>query len=538
VTRSFAAVVAIALLARATVSRAQPAEPSPEPAPDHGDDIVRPIGGPDSGDDVVRPIGGPDTPVSPTPTPAPSVDPDHFQLTGWARQLVNAPVVHTGGVHDPLPDAYAVPYDQLISKTQALMRARYSHAGRFEASMSGAFTYSVLEQNPASRREAFEWYNGRATRGHYEASLRELYFGFYSPYLDVRLGQQRVAWGNTDVNSPNDIVNAYDLRDPLLDDREIVHVPTALVRADLKAGATTLELVIAPWFTPDRYDIYGSNWALVQPDAPRPLRGLLGALTHGPMAPLAATVVDAFSGTGLPAQDGTRPSAGARLGSKLGDADVDLYYHYGFETTPYLQLDPMVAQLLAQTDFNAVPAAAVAGMVLGTGNGVPISVSYYRRQHVGADLAAPVGPFVVRLDAGWSSNGVFLQRDLIGFRSSSLAAVAAVEYDGDSPDKVVIVEASYQRIADVPVIPLLFYEPDSFGVAVVGRWMFGQHAVVDVRAITGIHPASYAIRMEGGWRAGALTMKLGGLIMRGDDYSLGSYFRQNASIYLLARYAY
>src|SRR5262249_29337364 len=118
------------------------------------------------------------------------------------------------------------------------------------------------------------------SRGQFEATPLELYIGLSWPGLDLRIGQQRVAWGRSDVRSPNDVLNRRDLRDPLLAEPELRDLPTPLVRGDIELGFGSLELVFAPFFFPDRFDLFGSNWALVQPDAPPPLRGFFGLLTR------------------------------------------------------------------------------------------------------------------------------------------------------------------------------------------------------------------------------------------------------------------
>src|SRR4051812_32695519 len=80
--------------------------------------------------------------------PAPSASPERFELHGWARQTLEL------GLSKPAPDssdtdATTVPYDQLAAKSQLFIRARYSRASWFEANVSGALSYSLLETAPA-----------------------------------------------------------------------------------------------------------------------------------------------------------------------------------------------------------------------------------------------------------------------------------------------------------------------------------------------------------------------------------------------------
>ena len=116
-------------------------------------------------------------------------------------------------------------------------------------------------------------------RGSFDPSVRELYLAFFGGSVELRLGQQRVAWGRADTQSPNDVLNARDLRDPFQPEPELAQIPTPLARLDWTPGGVTLEGVVAPFFVPDEFDVYGSNWALVQPGAPQGIRGFFKAMS-------------------------------------------------------------------------------------------------------------------------------------------------------------------------------------------------------------------------------------------------------------------
>jgi len=68
-------------------------------------------------------------------------------------------------------------------------------------------------------------------------------------HVDVRIGQQRFAWGVADGINPVDIVNPYDLRDPTRFDRRL-GIPAARVK--LHGGQAALELAYMPLFRPAR----------------------------------------------------------------------------------------------------------------------------------------------------------------------------------------------------------------------------------------------------------------------------------------------
>ncbi|MEO6598564.1 MAG: DUF1302 family protein, partial [Polyangiaceae bacterium] len=180
----------------------------------------------DAGADIVETIDPeaavePAAAAQPPPRPVPAarmskpIESDRFELHGWARQSLEVGLSRLP-TDRPSNDAGTLPHDQMIARSQLFVRARYSHEHWFEAQVSGALSYSLFEQAPADANTQFNGVNGRSARGVVEPALHELFLGFFSGPLDVRVGQQRIAWGNTDFMSPNDVMNARDLRDPFL----------------------------------------------------------------------------------------------------------------------------------------------------------------------------------------------------------------------------------------------------------------------------------------------------------------------------------
>ncbi len=80
--------------------------------------------------------------------------------------------------------------------------------------------------------------------------VNELYIDFYSifSWLDIRIGQQRIAWGTATVFNPTDNINPYNLENPL-DFQERLGVPA--LKASVYIGeVATLTLVNVWMFTP------------------------------------------------------------------------------------------------------------------------------------------------------------------------------------------------------------------------------------------------------------------------------------------------
>ena len=452
-----------------------------------------------------------------------------FELAGWARQALEVGLwKRSAGAGDPAPD---LPYNQLVARTQLFLRARYSRANWFEANVSGALSYSVFEQQPLPERGGFNGFNGQRTLGLLEPHLHELFVGFFSRRLDVRIGQQRLAWGNSDFASPNDVMNARDLRDPFLSEAELRYVPTFLLRADLDLGFASVQAVLEPVFTPDRYDVYGSNWAAIQPDAPRWASALVG-IARGSIDPsLEQPAQRMLAATRYPASDFSQPVPGARFSWSAQGVDMSYYYQYGFDG-PLVAIDPALSGTLSRpgagpaglSDLQPLFAAIDAGQE-------PLRVYYVRRHHVGLDVGTTLGQVALRVDAAYDSQRVFYRTDLNSALSPAFAGVVSVEYQTGHTDRQALLEALYFRIMNPPASRLLVYERDTLAVAANFRWPLWRWFGVGLRALAYPKPRSLVMQPELETKLGAWVISVGGLWLDGDAYSFGRHFQRNTEGY-------
>jgi hypothetical protein len=494
----------------------------PSPPSEESGDIVESI------DDGTSAILAPPAAVT-APAPAPRVTEERFELHGWARQSLEA------GLGSDLPNGapLTVPYDRFIARSQLFLRARYSRGQWFEANVSGALSYSLREQT-VERQGLLEGF-GHGKRGSLEPRLHELFVGFFSRRVDLRIGQQRLAWGKGEFLSPNDVVNARDTRDPFVSESELRSLPTFLLRADFDLGFGSFQAVVSPVFVPDRVDVYGSNWAAIQPDAPPWARGLAGITRRSIDPSLQDSTQPFLLATRLPASDFTEPQLGARFAWSRGPVDSSYYYHYGFDG-PLVAMDPELAGSLAQVDFSQAGLSALGPWLAAIDAGqTPFRSTYVRRHHVGMDLAAALGPFVLRLDAAYQSRRVFYQRDLMGTVSGSFQAVTSLEYQTGDTGKLLLVEAMVLRMLDAPAQPLLIYDRNTFAGAAALRWPLWRALGVELRAVFGLRPTTAvlqpAVNADFDW----LVLTLGGLWLKGEPYSLGDHFARNRELYFKAK---
>ena len=470
--------------------------------------------------------------AQPPLAPAPSLSPPSLTLTrrqhtidlrGWARASAIVGLYRTGPQSPP--DRFDVPHDQIVASQQMFLRLRYAYARSFEAVASGLLAFDVFGQD-APRADTYNIVNGAGSRTAFDASLREAYVGAFWRRFDFRLGQQRIVWGHGDAFTPNDILDGRDLREQLIPESDAFHLPGFAARAGVDLGFGSLEAVVHPFFQPDRFDVYGSNWALIQPDAP------LRYIT------LLRYVGNAVSPEAPPA-DLSATSAAARFGVDLHRFDFNAYYQYGFDRTPNLQIDPKYAATLAAIDYaQPIDPVALAGPFLVGPR--PITMTYVRRHHVGADVATSVGPILVRAEAAYDTSRVLIARDdLHGVVVPVVQATASIEYQPGELGRIVLVEAWYQHAFDLdPAQALWFVQRDSVAAAAVVKWhFFDDRLLLEARGVVGVQPFSWMVRGEVGYKHKALQIRAGAAVLDGDPYSFGGYYRANTSVYLLLRYA-
>jgi hypothetical protein len=524
-----------------------------------GSDLTETI--PSSDGDVVESIE-PSSETSKSVAPAPAAVPAEapssgaqVQLTGYAKQsleLVYGELAHQSRTKpeepgpcatDPTPCLWR---DVFLSRTQLVLRASYVQKHRFEATVSGMLGYTLHVAQQAHRYSAG---TVDLVRGELDPQLREAYLGFFWPTVDLRIGQQRVAWGRADFQSPNDVINARDLRDPFFSETELRHLPTPVVRSSVSAGPVTFEGVVSPFFIPDRLDVYGSNWAALQRQAPSKYQEFLGnaALLVDP------TVEREFAGlwrqTARPLDNGKGIAAGARISADLSAIDLSAYYHYGYDSTPYVKLNPAFLQYLGETTFtlgDATPFGRALNLINELRpNDSPISARYLRRHHVGLDLATMLGPVGLRLDVAYQSRRVFYRVDFNSFATPAVLGVAALEYQFGNLDDFILLEFLAQHLLHDPVrdlateFPLLAYERSTTALAGTLRWTLGESWGVDLRGLVGINPKTNALQPALRYKpTDNFTLRLGALIMSGEEHSFGWYYGDNDTAFVQLRYSF
>jgi hypothetical protein len=497
---------------------------------------------------------GPETATPRANRITPEASTEKIEVRGFARTTLQLGLPKVGSA--PRPPTIPVTdrtlnigYERASSVSQAYMDVRYTRDKNFQAVISGSLAYTG---------SSIQGRAGDPVSSHVvetvllEPTLREAYLGFYSERVDIRLGQQRIVWGNSEGVAPNDVLNARDNRNRLQLDPEMLHIPTLAARADFDLGIAVLELVGQPFFTPNKTAIYGTNWALVQADAPVHVRRFFGTYA-GDRDP--SSIQNALVQEHTSEGPFAGASAGAALRFHFGRVDTSFYYFYGRDPSPYVYLDPDVARTFAAAKSTTNPTGEDFEVIYGAQKkasaayGGPFVALYVRRQHVGSDLTTTVGPIVLRLDGAFDSATTFYtKQNLNSVARPTAQVVGGAEYSRGI-GKAIVLEASYLRLLgpEVPLIPtpnqanngpLLFVKDDNIGLANVIRWTFLERIVVENRTYFGIEPLSWMVRPEVGYATPSFTARVGALWLDGEGGSFGGYYRRNQTVYVTTRYSF
>lgn len=490
---------------------------------------------------------------APAPSaPAPRAKPDRFEFRGFTRLTAGAGVAPVPSAAESGVPQERVPYDRAFVEHHLYLDLRYARGSWFQAVASGSLALAAFDQvnQPTS---------GAATTAFdlqkLDAILREAYVGFSLGRLDLRIGQQRIAWGSSDAYAPNDVLNGRDVRNPLLFDSEMLVLPTPAVRADVDLGFAIVGLVLEPFVPSDRFDLYGTNWAVVQPDAPRAYRRLFGTLSQGLDRNEVASLQDTLAGGRLSGANPANASIGGSLKMHVGSVDLSYYVLSGFDRQPAVSVDPSFQKQIESLDATQLNGGVFEALLNQTrastkAVGGPILVSYRRRNHVGMDAQTTIGSFVVRADVAYDSSKTFFAADTLNaVLRPSVQEVIGLEYQTGSLNKVIGIEGWAMQVLDpetryVPALDsptsssLLWYRDQNYGVAGLVRWSFFENGIIEVRSSANVAPFWYSARPEIGYQTSTFTLRGGFLAIGGEPSSFGGYYRRNGTAYVTTRISF
>lgn len=450
---------------------------------------------------------------------------------------------------------------------QAWLRARVPLGPQSSAVVEGLLRHQWLALWTRQGRDTLPgpWDDVDDQVGLYHVELRDAYLSTrLGEGTLLRVGQQRVVWGRTDLIRPADVLNPLDLRGgPGSGGALQPTAPTLMAKLDYIGEHSALQLVLLPFFAPHRFGLLGGDFALARRGAPiwsgLPGLDLLTRLDPSLYEPLEAALV----GTRLPDQTPENASGGARVTTQVGGVDVGLGYLLGWDRTPVLKLDPALGELL---ELSLAPGGLLDGGFSGQdllrpenlralelleeisqrrAQGQALLEASYRRWHVlELDLATYLGPLGLRADVAATPARTFLTQQGGSLRRPSTHAALGLSYEGDQGQVAVIVEGFWLHVFGpaAQARQIAFFGQDLYGAAVALRLdaepLWGIPVLWQVGGLVDLRGADTALSSELTWRLDGDTRVLGGVqlftaaLRRGDHLRLGTAYDQNDQVYL------
>jgi hypothetical protein len=291
--------------------------------------------------------------------------------------------------------------------------------------------------------------NGDDPRATFRPELRESYVLRRADDWTFRAGHLITSWGSTSLVQPSNVVNPSDLTDIAAATTGGSTVrPQPAIEAAWQHPNWSLQGVVVPFFVPNRLAVIGRDTAVASAGNPAvadqfPIFNVLDDALDPSLFDEAQPLLSA---TSVPDERPRNVSAGLRWSGTVANTDIGASYFFGWDRTPFIQVDEDVSQLtqlivedgqvLEDYDFpaflgrnpeagnllNDISDSAAAGETL-------ISSTYRRRHTLGVDAARYVGPLGLRIDVAFSPEKTFVTDNLSSVRRPMLFAALGLSYE-------------------------------------------------------------------------------------------------------------
>lgn len=335
------------------------------------------------------------------------------------------------------------------------------------------------------------------------------------PFL-LRGGALIFNWGSSDLVSPIDVLNAYDLRRNLLGFGQDTKIPVFAGEVVGSFGPLTLRGVVQPFFTASRYQVTGWDFAVLQGG------GFPGAEVLSNPDFFNPAYVDRLGDellvTERPRDRPDNATLAARATFSLDALELSLSAIHGWDTLPRLILDQDLIAVSA-----AFGAAQVEGRpppfddpeVVGALGRLQKAVedgrtllkgSYLRRDLVGIDGSYALDPFVFKFDLAYTFKRTMYDWTYRPTTIGWLSATLGLEYFYGDDLQVIIEGFALSAVGIDSNVRLLYLEANT---PPPSPFINGQRTVT----VPGVVALVRYLLLEGDL---ALELAVGSLLTRGD----------------------
>ncbi len=371
----------------------------------------------------------------------------------------------------------------------------------------------------------------------------------WEAYLDVapaerlrlKVGNQILSWGRLDVGSAADVLGAYDLREGPAIDLDALRIPTPTATATwFPVDAFQLDVGYTPFFTPHRFDVAGTNYAIIGPNAPAAVAAAFQKL-RGQLDPSSYAAITAdFARVNAPDARPDNGELGSRATWRTGPYDLALTYGFVRSKIPTLTLAPELVALLGSGNATNLTAAGQVNAKLQNGEHL-LSASYDRYHQIALDLEGTAGPFTVAGEVGVSPQRTLFVRDAdTGLPSAVRTPVAQAGLKATYAKEetfAISAEASVLTATQGSGATYFVLGPHRrIGIAFVAVHDELGHHVLDAAALATTSGPSFSLIPRYGYKlTDALVVGAGAALFagpRGDDGSLATAQRGTDQVFV------
>ncbi|HYO65250.1 MAG TPA: hypothetical protein VEU33_04145 [Archangium sp.] len=369
----------------------------------------------------------------------------------------------------------------------------------------------------------------------FEPFLGEAFLDVYTRWVDVRVGQQTLAFGANPFFAPTDVLNPRELRQSFVQlDPEDLKLPVFAARALASVGPLSVTGVWVPFFFADRYDVFGQDVALLQPRMGVPVPVSVDASVEDGLQPHLLET----QRPGLPGD------VGLRVTGDVGRVKLGGSWVWANEKQPQVTLDPELETLLrARERGEPVDAALLLSLQERLSAGESLATGRYARQQVmAAEASTLVGPTQLDVDVGFSPSRTFYGDRLRPLRKPTVSWVVGASQAEES-DLVYSVTYTGLAVPGVGEQEVLFLlEPGTARgrertaffhllVADVGYSLLGGRLQVGMRGAIEPIQRSFLVAPRVGWRVSEhVHLGLAAEVYGGPSFSAFGYFNRNDQV--------
>jgi hypothetical protein len=395
-------------------------------------------------------------------------------------------------------------------------RLRIERDDKWRIVIGGRLTWWMTASGADGRHPIapdYETFEGRV-----EPELRELFFAHRFGKWSVRVGQQFADWGTSDFFAPADLVNPTDFRRGVFEMGGDSKIPIPMLDVSFHDGSNALQLLLIPFFIEHRVDVYGSDYAVLQPESGLfPQLNVTSAARRVVDRSVEADIQQPLTRTEKPDARPRNASLGARYTRYIKNGEISFAYLFDWDRFPVLDVNDSIATLLlgdggfggftSGNIFEQIEAiTSFIDRLQNPGSGEPLLYrsTYKRRHSLITDGLRYVGPVGIRWEAVFQPRRTIYLDDFQSARKPMLTGTLGLSYEGFGGDLNIITEGFYQRTFDIDSGETSFVDRDFWGVALGAELGFGLFS-------------------DAGSRWEDLRMRVGGVYF-GADSDLSVYF--------------